>query len=215
MFTPLFGNQGLGKKRLFTKPFTSKTRRFSATQRERRMSELRPILGVVPLHRPRFNDLRRFAASLEACSPCGRAPPVELMLLFSTAGDQRAFFGEAPQSVAACGARTPRLVDSIVLDRQVPSAPYPYTVGWKRWYGLAQMLDANASRLLSRHEFVLLLDAETTVLSCGALNALPQRLRVLSSRRQYWWPAAATCILKMATRTRNVPAGSHCCAHCT
>lgn len=72
-----------------------------------------PLLGVVPVHPPKFPDLLRFMRSIESCGDAARA--IDLLVIFTNASDSQAF-----RTLHAARGLT-RGFGALVLDHGLPA----------------------------------------------------------------------------------------------
>ena len=169
----------------------------------------KPLLGFVLLHPPKFDDALRLLASLRLCKPTRQ---LELAFVFSSAEDERELRASAPDFASHTDLR----VHPVVLDRPWPGhdTPYPSVVAFKRFYSVAQLLDASDAASTSgvsgqwpgpsfraRYDYAVLFDSELEVFSCAEVGRLPSRVREVDARGVAY--AHASCVEKMANRTRG------------
>ena len=107
----------------------------------------KPLLAVLPVHPPKFELLLAFLRSVEACAAPERSA-MHFVLIFSPSADRELFsqLARGPASQAS-GSNESVVVRHLVLDMPLPlrreegvgvSPP-----AWKKWYGLAMLLDAS------------------------------------------------------------------------
>ena len=91
-----------------------------------------PVLGLVPVHPPKFRSFARFLDSYASCDALARQA-LEVFAIFSSHADKVAFHANATLA--------PLLRSSIVLKATPPSPTQHHLVAWKRWMAL-ETLDA-------------------------------------------------------------------------
>lgn len=146
----------------------------------------RPVLGLVPTHPPKYAFFLGFLRSFASCDESNDAHRAGLHIaaIFTTASDGAAFD-------RAAGKQSSALRFRVVLNLKVPSATKHHLVAWKRWMGLARLMDSRRAELLGLYEYVAFLDSETVVRSCAAMGRLP--LSIERTQRRGWIAANQLC----------------------